>query len=102
MRCLTWGGRYLVIGFAAGDIPVVKVNQTIMKGISVIGVAYGMSAALDPGANLEDLRQLFEWYVEGRVTPFITNRFPLAQAADAFRVLHERRVLGKVVIEMAT
>jgi NADPH:quinone reductase len=102
LRCLAWGGRYLVIGFAAGDIPVVKVNQTIMKGISVIGVAYGMSAVLDPGANLEDLRQLFEWYVEGRVTPFISSRFPLAQAADAFRVLHERRVLGKVVIEMAT
>ena len=102
LRCLASGGRYLVIGFAAGDIPVVKVNQTIMKGISIIGVAYGMSAVLDPGANLEDLRQLFEWYEEGRVTPTISNRFPLVQAADAFRVLHERRVLGKVVIEMAT
>jgi NADPH2:quinone reductase len=102
LRCLAWGGRYLTIGFAAGEIPTVKVNQTIMKGISIIGVAYGMSAVLDPGANLEDLRQLFEWYEEGRVTPTISNRFPLVQAADAFRVLHERRVLGKVVIEMAT
>jgi NADPH2:quinone reductase len=51
LRCLAWGGRYLTIGFAAGEIPTVKVNQTIMKGISVIGVAYGMSAVLDPGAR---------------------------------------------------
>lgn len=101
LRCLAWGGRYVVIGFAAGDIPVVKVNQTIMKGISIVGVAYGMSAVLDPEANREDFRQLFEWYGEGRVTPVISNRFPLDRAADAFRVLQERRARGKVVIEFA-
>jgi NADPH:quinone reductase len=100
LRCLAWGGRYLAIGFAAGDIPVIKVNQTIMKGISVVGVAYGMSAVLSPEANAEDMQQLFEWYREGRVTPVISDRFSLAQGADAFRVLHERRVLGKAVIEM--
>lgn len=81
LRCLAWGGGYLTIGFAAGEIPTVKVNQTIMKGVSIIGVAYGMSAVLDPGDNLEDLRQLFEWYEGSRVTPTISNRFPLAQAA---------------------
>jgi NADPH2:quinone reductase len=101
LRCLAWNGRYLVIGFAGGDIPVVKVNQTILKGISVVGVAYGMSAIIDPAANAEDFAQLFEWYRQGLVTPAIGHRFPLRQAADAMRVMHDRKVLGKIVIEVA-
>ncbi len=100
MRCLAWNGRYLVIGFASGDIPVVKVNQTILKGISLVGVAYGLSAIADPAANARDFRQLFEWYGQGLVTPAIGHRFPLAETADAMRVVFERRALGKVIVEM--
>jgi NADPH2:quinone reductase len=99
-RCLAWNGRYLTIGFASGEIPEVKLNQTILKGISIVGVAYGMSAVLDPAANAEDFQQLFAWYEQGLVTPAIKDRFPLEQAAEAMRVLYERRALGKVVIEM--
>jgi NADPH2:quinone reductase len=99
-RCLAWTGRYLVIGFASGEIPAMKVNQTILKGISVVGVAYGMSAVKDPAANAEDVARLFDWYRQGLVTPAVGARFPLAAAADALRVLQERRALGKVVIEM--
>jgi NADPH2:quinone reductase len=100
LRSLAWNGRYLVIGFASGDIPTIKVNQTILKGISVVGVAYGMSAIIDPQANAEDFAQLFEWYGQGKVTPSIGHRFALADTADALRVLFERRALGKVIIEM--
>jgi NADPH2:quinone reductase len=100
LRSLAWNGRYLVIGFAAGEIPTIKANQTILKCISIVGVAYGMSAILDPQANVEDFAQLFEWYGQGKVTPSIGHRFALADTADALRVLHERRALGKVVIEM--
>ncbi len=100
LRCLAWNGRYLVIGFASGDIPVIKANQTILKCISVIGVAYGMSALADPVANSEDFAQLFRWYREGRVHPAISHRFPLADAARAMSVVYERQALGKVVIEM--
>ncbi len=100
LRCLAWNGRYLTIGFASGQIPEVKLNQTILKGISIVGVAYGMSAVLDPAANAEDFQQLFAWYEQGLVTPSIKDRFPLERAADAMRVLYERRALGKVVIEM--
>jgi NADPH2:quinone reductase len=100
LRCLAWGGRYLVIGFASGEIPIIKVNQAILKGISVVGVAYGMSAILDPAANAEDFAQLFEWYRRGLVTPAVGHRFPLAEAAEALRTVHDRRALGKVVIEM--
>jgi NADPH2:quinone reductase len=100
LRCLAWNGRYLVIGFASGEIPVIKANQTILKGISVVGVAYGMSAIADPAANQEDFAQLFAWYQEGKVKPAIGHRFALADAAEAMRVVFERRALGKVVIEM--
>jgi NADPH2:quinone reductase len=100
LRCLAWNGRYLTIGFASGDIPEMKLNQTILKGISIVGVGYGMSAVLDPAANAEDFRQLFAWYEQGLVTPSIKDRFPLARAADAMRVLFERRAMGKVVIEL--
>ncbi len=101
LRCLAWNGRYLMIGFASGEIPEVKLNQTILKGISIVGVGYGMSAVLDPAANAEDFQQLFAWYEQGLVTPSIKDRFPLAQVADAMRVLYERRAMGKVVIEVA-
>jgi NADPH2:quinone reductase len=100
LRCLAWNGRYLVVGFASGEIPVMKLNQTILKGISIVGVAYGMSAIADPAANAEDFEQLFAWYGDGLVKPAIGHRFALADAADAMRVVFERRALGKVVVEM--
>jgi NADPH2:quinone reductase len=100
LRCLAWNGRYLVIGFASGDIPVVRLNQTILKCISIVGVAYGMSASLDPAANAEDFAQLFSWYREGKVTPYISGRYPLEETAEAMRVVYDREVLGKVVVEM--
>lgn len=100
MRCLAWNGRYVVIGFASGDIPVIKVNQTILKGISIVGVAFGMSAILDPASNAEDFAQLFAWYRQGLVTPSVGHHFALTDAAEAMRVVYEREALGKVVIEM--
>ena len=100
LRSLAWNGRYLVIGFASGDIPAIRSNQTILKGISIVGVAYGMAAVIDPRANVEDFTQLFDWYRQGKVTPAIGHRFALADIAEAMRVVSERRALGKVVIEM--
>jgi NADPH2:quinone reductase len=100
LRSLAWNGRYLVIGFASGDIPTIKSNQAILKCISIVGVAYGMSAIIDPRANVEDFTQLFDWYRQGKVTPAIGHRFALADTAEAMRVVFERRALGKVVIEM--
>ncbi|WP_083749603.1 NADPH:quinone oxidoreductase family protein [Frankia sp. CcI49] len=99
LRSLAWYGRYLTIGFAGG-IPTVSVNQTILKCVSIIGVAYGMSALRDPAANEQDMRALFDWYRQGLVRPSIGHRFPLEQAAEALRVVRQRRALGKVVIEM--
>jgi NADPH2:quinone reductase len=99
MRCLAWGGRYLVIGFLGG-IPVVRLNQAVLKNIAFVGVAYGMAAILDPKANAEDWAQLFAWYDQGLVRPSIGQRFALADGIEALRAVYERRAIGKVVIEM--
>ena len=100
LRCMAWNGRYLVIGFAAGEVPSIGLNQTILKSISVVGVAYGASAIADPADNRALLEQLFTWYEAGKLKPAIGGRFSLDDGADAIRMLSERRALGKVVIEI--
>jgi NADPH2:quinone reductase len=97
---MAWNGRFLVVGFAGGEIPIIKANQTILKSISVVGVAYGASAIVDPVANKEDFRQLFDWYRAGLIAPHIGHRFDLTHAADAIRTLGDRQAMGKVVITM--
>jgi NADPH:quinone reductase len=101
LRCLAWNGRYLVVGFAGGEVPKVGLNQTILKSISLIGVAYGASAIIDPAANQQRFGRIFEWYRAGKVRPHIGHRFPLEQGADAVRVVTDRQAMGKVVIEIA-
>jgi NADPH2:quinone reductase len=100
LRCLAWNGRYLVVGFAGGEVPTIGLNQTILKSISVIGVAYGASAIVDPAGNRALFRKLFDWYREGKVRPHIGQRFGLERGADAVRTVGERRALGKVVIDL--
>jgi NADPH2:quinone reductase len=101
VRCLAWNGRFLVVGFAGGGMPRLAFNQTILRSISVIGVAYGASAIADPASNAALFEQLFGWYREGKLTPHIGQRFDLIRTADAVRTLRERDALGKVVIEIA-
>jgi NADPH2:quinone reductase len=101
LRAMAWNGRFLVVGFAAGEIPTFRANQTILKSISIVGVAYGASAIADPAANREDFDQLFAWYERGLVRPHIGHRFDLDHAADAIRVVTERRALGKVVVNVS-
>jgi NADPH2:quinone reductase len=100
LRCLAWNGRYLVVGFAAGEIPTVALNHTILKSISLVGVAYGASAIADPEMNAGNFAQLFDWYRSGLVRPLIGHRFPIEEAANALRVVQERQALGKVVIDV--
>jgi NADPH2:quinone reductase len=100
LRCLAWNGRYLVVGFAGGSVPTIGLNQTILKSISIVGVAYGASAIVDPAGNDALFAQLFDWYRQGKVRPHIGGRFDLEHGADAIRTVGERRALGKVVVEL--
>ncbi|WP_221091216.1 NADPH:quinone oxidoreductase family protein [Deinococcus aquaedulcis] len=97
-RSLGWGGRYLVVGFAGGEIPRLPLNLPLLKGASVVGVFWGEYARRDPAGNTAHLAQLAEWVAAGTVRPLISARYPLAEAPRALRDLLERRVTGKVVV----
>lgn len=99
-RCLGWNGRYLVVGFAGGGIPRIALNRTILRSISIVGVAYGASAIADPPSNRKLFDQLFQLYREGKVTPHIGHRFPFEEAAEAVATMRNRGALGKIVITL--
>jgi len=99
LRSMSWEGRFLVIGFPAG-IPSLPLNLTLLKSCDVRGVFYGAAVARDPAMNDGLIEELFALYAAGKIRPAISERFPLAQAADAIRRLADREALGKVVVTM--
>ena len=98
LRCVTWKGRYLVIGFAAGEIPRVALNLPLLKGYSIVGVFWGEFARRDPMANAANMKQLMVWVASGDLKPLVSAEYPLSQAVDALAALTRREVTGKVVI----
>ena len=98
LRSTGWEGRYLVIGFASGDIPAFPANLTLVKGSSVMGVWWGAWAGRDPVAAKQNHLELLEMVETGKLTPLVTNTFSLADTVDAFNLLVNRQAMGKVVI----
>ena len=97
VRSLNWEGRYLVVGFPAG-IPKLPLNLTLLKSCQIVGVFWGAWVARNPKGHAANLAELFELYQQGKIRPHVSNRYPLAQAAEAIKELSERRAKGKVVI----
>jgi NADPH2:quinone reductase len=100
LRAMNWEGRYLVIGFAAGDIPRVPLNLTLLKGCDIVGVFWGASMARDPKTGLANLTEITKWIAEGKLKPHVSERIPLARAGEAIRLLMDRKAQGKVVVVM--
>lgn len=98
IRSLAWRGRYLVIGFAGGEIPRIPLNLALLMERSIIGVYWGAWTAREPEANRANLAQVLEWIVAGKLKPLVSRAFPLEQAAAALAELANRRVLGKIVL----
>jgi NADPH2:quinone reductase len=98
LRATGWRGRYLVIGFAAGDIPRIPLNLTLLKGSAVVGVFWGEFMRREPQRAATELVQLVEWLRDGRLHPLITARYPLENAAAALAAVYERKVTGKLLI----
>lgn len=97
-RSIAWEGRHLVVGFAAGEIPKLPLNLTLLKSASVVGVFWGAFLQRDPAVTRQHLRDLFELYTSGKVKPPVTKTYRLEEAAQALRDVMERRVKGKVAI----
>jgi NADPH2:quinone reductase len=100
LRAMNWQGRYLVIGFAAGEIPKIPLNLTLLKGCDVLGVFWGMATQRDPKHATESLKKIMQMISEGRLHPSISAKFPLSEGAKAIRMLMDRKATGKVVVSM--
>ncbi len=99
IRGMAWEGRYLVVGFAAGDIPKVPLNLTLLKGCAIVGVFWGSFAMKTPKKNMQNTMELMQWYGAGKLKPHIHEIYPLKEASKALEAMMNREVRGKVVIQ---
>jgi NADPH2:quinone reductase len=100
LRSLRENGRLIVVGFAGGSIPQVKVNRLLLGNTEVIGAGWGAYVMGKPDLNREIGAQVSRMVDEGFIRPIIGERFPLERAADALRTLDERRATGKIVLDV--
>jgi len=98
LRSIAWRGRFLVVGFAAGEIPRIPLNLTLLKGCSILGVFFGDFARREPGAWAARGRQLGEWFEAGKLRPHVAETMPLDRAAEALTRMMNRQVTGKIVL----
>ncbi len=98
LRSIAWEGRFLVIGFAAGDIPRIPLNLTLLKGCSIVGVFWGSFTARDPRRHQEHMQELVTWFAEGKLKLHISATYTLSQAAEALNAMMNRQVEGKIVV----
>jgi NADPH2:quinone reductase len=101
LRAIAWRGRLLVVGFAAGEIPKIPLNLTLLKGCSIVGVFWGEFTRREPERFAEAMRRLGQWYAEGKLKPHVSETFPLERAADALTRMANRQVKGKIVLTVA-
>ena len=98
LRSIAWRGRYLVIGFASGNIPALPLNLPLLKGASVVGVFWGSFAKHEPKANADMMQTLAQWYGQGKIKPVIDRSMPMAELKAAFAHMGSRGVMGKLVL----
>jgi NADPH2:quinone reductase len=98
VRSLGYDGRYLVIGFASGEIPRIPLNLLLLKVSSLVGVFWGAFAKAQPALNAANMAELLGWYSGGRLRPHVSGTYPLARYREALDAVMSRKVLGKVVL----
>jgi NADPH2:quinone reductase len=98
LRAIGWEGRFLVVGFAAGDIPKLPLNLVLLKNCDVRGVFWGAWAEREPDAHRANIAQLMNWCSDGKLAVHIHQVYPLAQTADALKAIAGRSVMGKVIL----
>jgi NADPH2:quinone reductase len=99
-RCINWNGRLLVVGFASGRIPEYKANLALLKGSSMVGIFLGRFRKEEPAEYEKNFAELLDMYDAGKLKPIITESFAMTDFVDAFNVFTERKVMGKVTLEI--
>lgn len=98
-RSIGWRGRYLVVGFANGEIPKLPLNLALLKGASLVGVFWGDYARREPKNNAAAFAEMVGWIGEGKLKPYVSKRYSLEETAQALKDMASRKVTGKIVIE---
>jgi len=99
-RATAWQGRYLVIGFASGDIPSFSANIALLKEASIVGVWWGTWAAKNPQLQMQNFEEMSQLIAAGKVMPRVTESYALDDYVEAFKAITERRARGKVILRM--
>ncbi len=98
VRSLGWEGRYLVIGFAAGEIPKLALNLVLLKSCDIRGVLWGAWALRDPNGQRALMTEIVRWCSEGKLSAHVHAVYPLAETAKALKAIADRKVMGKIVL----
>jgi NADPH2:quinone reductase len=98
VRALAWGGRYLVIGFAAGEIPKIPINLVLLRSSALIGVFWGAWAERNPQAHRANMAEITRWCAEDKLSAHVHAVYPLEKTAEAIKELSNRKVMGKLVL----
>jgi NADPH2:quinone reductase len=99
LRAIAWKGRFLVVGFAAGEIPKIALNLALLKGCDIVGVFWGSFIERDPAGHRANTRQILDWVASGKLSAHVQATYPLADAANALKALAARKVMGKIVLK---
>jgi NADPH2:quinone reductase len=99
LRSMAWEGRYLVVGFAAGDIPKLPLNLVLLKSCDVLGVFWGAWTERDQDGHRANNAQLLAWAAEGKLSSHVHAVYPLSDAAEALKAIAARKVMGKVILK---
>ena len=98
VRSLAWGGRYLVVGFAAGKPSAIPMNLPLLKGASLVGVFWGAFAQKQPKDSMDNFQQILAWIKSGQLKQHINHVYSLEESAQAIQDLMDRKVIGKNVV----
>jgi NADPH2:quinone reductase len=99
LRSIAWKGRFLVVGFAAGEIPKIPLNLALLKGCDIVGVFWGSFVERDPAGHRANTKQIVDWVVAGKLSAHVQAVYPLADSANALKALAARKVMGKIVLK---
>lgn len=98
LRSIGWKGRYLVVGFAAGEIPKIPLNLALLKGCQICGVFWGRFTGEEPQKNQENIAELIDWLATGKIKPLVSKTYPFEEAAQAIQDLMDRKAKGKICL----
>jgi NADPH2:quinone reductase len=98
LRAIAWKGRYLVVGFAAGEIPKIPLNLVLLKGCQIIGVFWGAFFKNEPQQNTKNMMTIVKWFAKGKLKAKIHGKYPLEKVADAMYAMTNKEVKGKIVL----